>query len=269
MTSNIFMSYSRRELGFVDDLVSKLESKGYKVWLDYRVLIPGTPWKAQIEKGLNNADTVLLVVSKASIASEYVELEWRHFLETDKRVILLIFEAVDLPKELEKYEWVDFRGSYKAGLTELFSQLKQPIQEEHPVPESGFKVPAMVWVAFFVSIVVAVSSLYVIWTLFIPWILVPLPFRIFKRNYNFSQVQAALIMLPLALFFSLAMSNAEEQLVAIWMAMMVSLFAGISLLFILRSSALQRWGKPEATIPRYANPYRVENITPQPVSFFV
>jgi len=25
MTQNIFMSYSRRELGFVDDLVSKLE----------------------------------------------------------------------------------------------------------------------------------------------------------------------------------------------------------------------------------------------------
>ena len=269
MTSNIFMSYSRRELGFVDDLVSKLEGEGYKVWLDYRVLIPGTPWKAQIEKGLSNADTVLLVVSKASIASEYVELEWRHFLETDKRVILLIFEAVDLPKELEKYEWVDFRGSYKAGLTELFSQLKQPIQEEHPVPEAGFKVPAMVWVAFFVSIVVAVSSLYVIWTLFIPWILVPLPFRIFKRNYNFTQVQAALIMLPLALFFSLAISNVEEQLVAIWTAMMLSLFAGISLLFILRSSTLQRWGKPEATIPRYANPYRVESITPQPVSFFV
>ena len=147
MTKNIFMSYSRRELGFVDDLVAKLEGEGYNVWLDYRVLIPGTPWKGQIEKGLKESDTVLLVVSQASLASKYVALEWQHFLETNKRVILLIFEAVDLPKELEKYEWVDFRGSYKAGLKELFSQLKQPIQEEHPVPESGFKVPAMVWVA--------------------------------------------------------------------------------------------------------------------------
>jgi hypothetical protein len=269
MTSNIFMSYSRRELGFVDDLVNKLEGEGYSVWLDYRVLIPGTPWKKQIEKGLNDADTVLLVVSKASIASEYVELEWRHFLDTNKRVILLIFEAVDLPRELEKYEWVDFRGSYKAGLKELFFQLKQPIQEEHPVPEAGFKVPFMVWVAFFTSIVVAFSSLYVIWTLFIPWILVPLPYRIFKRNYNFTQVQAALIMLPLALFFSLFLSNIEEQFDTIWSVLMIGLVAGISLLFILRSSALQRWGKPEATIPRYANLYDVKNIQPHPVSFFV
>jgi hypothetical protein len=256
-------------LGFVDDLVSKLEGEGYNVWLDYRVLIPGTPWKGQIAKGLNDADTVLLVVSKASIASEYVELEWRHFLETDKRVILLIFEAVDIPKELEKYEWVDFRGSYKAGLKELFSQLKQPIQEEHPVPEAGFKVPAAVWAAFIISVVVAISSLYVIWTLFIPWILIPLPYRIFKRSYNFTQVQAALIMLPLALFFSLAITDVDQKLDAIGNAMLFSLVFGIALLVILRSAALQRWGKPEATIPRYANPYNVENITPQPVLFFV
>ena len=125
MTKNIFMSYSRRELAFVDDIVSKPEGEGYNVWLDYRVLILGTPWKGQIDNGLNNSDTVLLVVSKASLASDYVELEWRHFLETNKRLILLIFEAVDLPKEPEKDEWVDFRGSYKKGLNELFSQLKQ------------------------------------------------------------------------------------------------------------------------------------------------
>src|SRR6185436_2965880 len=269
MTEKIFMSYSRREVGFVDDLVSQIEGEGYQVWLDYRVLIPGTPWRAQIDKGLDDAETVLLVVSKASLASENVALEWRHFLEMDKRVILLVFEAVDLPKELEKYEWVDFRGNYKAGLDELFSQLKQPIQEEHPVPESGFKMPGIVWVAFITSIIVALSSLYVIWTLFIPWILIPLPYRILKRNYNFTQAQAALIMLPLALFFSGIITEADDKLDAIASAMLFSLIFGISLLFILRSRAMQRWGKPEATIPRYANPYNVDAITPKPVSFFV
>jgi hypothetical protein len=269
MTKNIFMSYSRRELGFVDDLVGKLEGENYNVWLDYRVLIPGTPWKGQIAKGLQDSDTVLLVVSKASLASEYVELEWRHFLKTDKRVILLIFEAVDIPTELEKYEWIDFRGNYKAGLDELFSQLKQPIQEEHPVPEAGFKMPIPVWMAFFLSIIVAFSSLYVIWTLFIPWILVPLPYRILKRNYNFTQVQAALIMLPIALFFSLLISDLDEQFDAIWSALVIGLVSGIALLIILRSAALQRWGKPEATIPRYASTHNVENITPVSVTFFV
>src|SRR5262249_31720185 len=116
MTPNIFMSYSRREVGFVDDLTHQLELAGFNVWLDYRQLIPGTPWAAQIHKGLQEADVILLVVSKESIASKYVELEWRHVLtEKNKRILLAIFEAVDLPHELEKYEWVDFRGNYEAG----------------------------------------------------------------------------------------------------------------------------------------------------------
>ena len=85
-------------------LAHRLEKAGFRVWLDYRSLIPGTPWKEQIDAGLEDSDTVLLVVSKASMASKYVELEWRHFLDMEKRLILLIFEAVDLPKELEVFD---------------------------------------------------------------------------------------------------------------------------------------------------------------------
>ncbi|KXK14761.1 MAG: hypothetical protein UZ14_CFX002000938 [Chloroflexi bacterium OLB14] len=146
------------------------------------MLIPGSPWKEQIDKGLNESDTVLLVVSKAALASQYVALEWQHFLQMKKRLILLIFEAVDLPKELEKFEWIDFRGSYQKGLTELFSQLQRPIQEDHPVPETGFKAPFAIWATIALSVVVAFISLGAFWTIFIPFILIPLPYQIFKRS---------------------------------------------------------------------------------------
>lgn len=265
VTKNIFMSYSRRELGFVDDLVKKLEDEKYNVWLDYRALVPGSPWNVQIDKGLKEADTVLLVVSKAAIASEYVALEWRHFLESKKRVILLIFEAVDLPKELEKYEWVDFRSNYKAGLKELFSQLKQPIQEEHPVPETGFKAPWIVWAAVAVSVVVALLSLLEYWTLFIPWILVPLPYKIFKRNFNFTNVQTSLWALPIASVLSVIVYE-DPSLDAV---VLLGLVFGLILLFILRSPAMQRWGKPEAIIPKYINPHDAKIQNPTPVPFYV
>lgn len=265
MTKNIFMSYSRRELGFVDDLVSKLEGQGYSVWLDYRVLIPGTPWKGQIDQGLKEADTVLLVVSRASLASKYVALEWQHFLETNKRVILLIFEAVDLPTELEKYEWVDFRGSYKAGLEELLSQLKQPIQEEHPVPETGFKAPTIVWIAIAVSVLVALLSFSELWTLFIPFVLVPLPYRIFRRSFNFTQVQTSLWALPIASLLSLVVYD-DPSLDA---AVGSGLLFGLILLFILRSPAMQRWGRPEAIIPKYINPHDPKIKDPTPTPFYV
>ncbi len=270
MTQNIFISYSRRELGFVDELAKHLESRQYTVWLDYRALIPGMPWAEQIEKGLHDADTVLLVVSKASLSSEFVALEWKHFLETNKRVILLIFEAVDLPAELEPFEWVDFRGSFKAGLDELFSQLAKPAQEDHPVPEAGFKAPWVVWGTIAFSVVVAILSLGAFWTVFIPWLLVPLPYRIFRRSFDFVQVQAALLFMPVALFFS-AIIYLDENL-----PVEEILFYGLGfgvwawlLLWVLRLPALQRWSKPEANVPRFANPSSPGRANPQPTPFFV
>ncbi|MCE9646525.1 MAG: toll/interleukin-1 receptor domain-containing protein [Chloroflexi bacterium] len=265
MTKNIFMSYSRRELGFVDDLVSKLEAQKYTVWLDYRALIPGAPWGEQIEKGLNDSDTVLLVVSRAALASKYVTSEWHHFLDTKQRVILLIFEAVDLPKELEKFEWVDFRGSYKAGLKELFFQLENPIQEEHPVPETGFKAPFIVWTAIAVSVFVALLSLSEIWTIFIPWVLVPLPYLIYRRKFNFTQVQTALWALPIASLISLVVYDDDTLDVYVGLGLVF----GLVLLFILRSPAMQRWGRPEAIIPKYINPHDPKIQNPAPVPFYV
>jgi hypothetical protein len=269
MKPNIFMSYSRREVGFVDDLTNRLEKNGYKVWLDYRTLVPGTPWKGQIDAGLNDSDTVLLVISKASIASKYVELEWRHFLEMKKRLILLIFEAVDLPRELEAYEWVDFRGSYEKGLKELFFQLEQPVQEEHPVPQTGFKLPIIVWVTFVLSLIIAGYSFGALWALFVPWFLITLPYRLFKRNFNFSEVQVALLILPVVLYLSADAVYDPDKSDSLFAQALSSLLFVIPLFFVLRSAGMQRWGKPEATMPKFANPYKPENPTPKPVPFFI
>lgn len=269
MKPNIFISYSRREVGFVDDLTQRLEKEGFKVWLDYRTLVPGTPWKAQIDAGLKGADTVILVVSKESMASKYVELEWRHFLKMDKRLILVIFEAVDLPKELEAYEWVDFRGNYEKGLKELFSQLQKPIQENHRVPESGFKVPAIVWLAFALSLIVAGYSFGGFWALFVPWFLIPLPYRIFKRNFNFTEVQTALLILPLVLMFGAEAAYDPDKSDSLYFAAFNSIWFVGALVYVLRSAGMQRWGKPEATLPKFANPYKPENAKAKSISFFV
>jgi hypothetical protein len=269
MPKNIFVSYSRREVGFIDDLFRNLEEAGHDVWLDYRNLVPGKPWQDQIYQGIHNADVILLVVSKASLGSQNVEVEWKRVIEQDKRIILLVFEAVDLPKELEKYEWVDFRGSYKAGLKELLLQIEQPVQEEHPVPQTGFKLPGIVWAALLVSVVVAIYSLSAFWTLFLPWLLGLLPYRVFKRNFNFVQVQAALLILPLALFMTaltLPEGPATDRLTN---AFLISIPFIVVLLFLLRSSSMQRWGKEQATLPRFANPYTPNNPNPEPVSFYV
>ena len=269
MKPSIFLSYSRREVGFVDQLTDQLQKAGFRVWLDYRSLIPGSPWKTQIDNGLDESEVILLVVSKESMASKYVELEWRRVIREDKRIILAIFEAVDLPVELEQFEWVDFRGNFNKGVEELCGQLEQPIQEEHPVPETGFKVPAIVWLAFALSILTLAYSAVGFWALFVPWFLIPLPYRILKRNFNFNEVQTALLILPVVLYLSADAAYSDEKFEFMYYAAFSSLAFVIPLFFVLRSAGMQRWGKPEATMPRFANPYKPEHTNPRSVSFFI
>lgn len=269
MGKNIFVSYSRREVGFIDQLVRGLEQAEHNVWLDYRNLIPGRPWQDQIYEGIQNADVILLVVSKASISSQNVEVEWHRVIEEDKRIILLVFEAVDLPKELEKFEWVDFRGNYKTGLKELLSQIENPVQEAHSVPETGFKIPRIVWFAALLSALVAIISVSAFWTLFIPWLLIVLPYRVFKRNFNFAQVQTALLMLPVTLILTGMSVSDDAKLTGIVYALFASIPLTIVLIFVLRSPAMQRWGKEQATLPQFADPYHPNNPKPKSVSFYV
>lgn len=269
MKPNLFMSYSRREVPFVNHLVDDLEDHDFNVWLDYRSLIPGTPWAEQIDQGIAESDVILLVVSKASMGSKYVAMEWQHMLDLDKRVILLIFEAVDLPSELACFEWVDFRGSYKKGFAELQQQLMQAEDEQHPAPQTGFKLPAMVWIAAILSVIVALFSLGAFWTIFVPYLLIPLPYRIFKRNFNFTQIQAALVMLPVALYMTSIYVESDDAFDNILNILFASLPFVIALFFVLRSPSMQRWGKPIATLPKFANRFQPENLQPELVPFYV
>ncbi len=285
---NTFISYSRQCIGFVDDLVHKLQKQGFKVWLDYLSLIPGRPWAGQISSGLEESELLLLVVSPESISSRSVKLEWDHFLQHNKRIILLIFQAVPLPPELADLEWVDFRGAYQPALKKLFAQIESSAPMERRAPQSGFKAPMVIWLAAGLSIITAIYSLFAFWTLLIPWVLVPLPVRIFKRNFNLSQVQTALWTLTIALFFSLGLLlelglvNTEADfdysnmlspynlaLLALFLQIYFIPLISILLLLVLRSPAMQRWGRSEASVPKFANIHHPNIPQPQPVHFHI
>ena len=267
MKPNLFISYSRREVGFVDQLATHLEMEGYNLWLDYRSLVPGRPWEEQIYQGIMNSSVILLVVSKASIASDNVEFEWRRVLkEKNKRVILLIFEAVDLPPELEKFEWVDFRGNYQSALKEMDRQIHAKEDEDHTAPQTGFKVPSVVWLASGLSLVTAILSLGAAWTLFVPFFLLLLPYQIFKRSFRYLLVQASLVMLPIALFMLTDFSTDQTTIDIANILMFTSIPFAIALAFVLRSPAMQRWGKPEA-LSSISFPHWDDNI-PEPNTVF-
>ncbi|HEU4744340.1 MAG TPA: toll/interleukin-1 receptor domain-containing protein, partial [Anaerolineales bacterium] len=271
MPPKLFISYSRAQTPFVDRLADQLEHNGYSLWLDYQSLVPARPWLQQIEAWIDAADVVLLVVSKESINSKNVAPEWKRAVERNKRIILVIFEAVPLPQELQGCEWVDFRADYSGAFQLLTKSMEVPTPPPIPAPQAGFKAPPVFWISLFLSVVVLLGSLPAWWTLVVPYVLLPLPSQIYKRNYIFHRVIPMLLVLPLVYWLSWWMMFSTPTSVfygargfaLTWFPL--SLAAGWLLAGLLLTPDMQRRGMPEAARLRFANPLKVDNLVPRPV----
>ena len=274
MKQKLFISYSRRQTPFVDRLAEELENSGYTLWLDYHNLVPAEPWLQQIESGIAESDSVILIVSKESIESKNVEPEWRRALEQGKRIILVIFEAVRLPAELQACEWVDFRVNYKHSLLELKTILDKPTGGVASTPpQSGFKAPITFWLMLSLSGLVMIGSIPAWWTMIVPYLLIPLPWQVHKRNYFFSRLVPILLILPLFTTFSaifFAEGGILNGLSFFYNASLYpTFFISWCLVGLLFTPVLQRRALPQAARVRFANPLMVNVQIPHSVTFAI
>jgi hypothetical protein len=134
--NHFFISYSRKQLYFAEALSLALQKEGLKVWMDLQRLEPGSDWQDQIDDGLRNCAGLILVASKQSFASPFVESEWRAVMDSGKPVYIAYYEEVDLPPALDSAALVDLRGSFKKGVGVLAAALKNmsSVREKVPPP---------------------------------------------------------------------------------------------------------------------------------------
>jgi TIR domain-containing protein len=123
-----FISYSRQEVTFVDSFSRELEKRGIRNWVDFRNLIPGHPWQPQLDEAVQNANAILLVVSKASMSSGPVKDEWTKSLAAGRRIILILFEPCKLDPGLAGLEWVDFTKRFDRAMDQIITLLESPSQ---------------------------------------------------------------------------------------------------------------------------------------------
>ena len=122
----VFISYSRNDFYFAESLAFHLDREGIPTWLDANHLAPGGDWAAEIDRALDEAQTVVLVLTPDSMRSEYVRREWQRALAHGDRLILALFRSCKLPPELQHARRVDFRGAFRPGLRRLTQLLATP-----------------------------------------------------------------------------------------------------------------------------------------------
>ncbi len=105
----VFVSYSRKDLGFAQMLVEELGERGYDAFLDKTDIAPGEPWKERLGGLIAAADTVVFAISPESVASSVCAWELEESARLGKRLIPVVARRIadaDAPPALGRLNWV-------------------------------------------------------------------------------------------------------------------------------------------------------------------
>ena len=112
MTNDVFISYSRRDKDFVQKLNQALAEKERQVWVDWDDIPLTADWWAEIQAGIEGADSFIFIISPDSIASKVCGQELDHAIACNKRIIPVVYRDCDnVHKSLSHINWLFFRDS--------------------------------------------------------------------------------------------------------------------------------------------------------------
>ncbi len=145
----VFISYSRKDGAFAEDLLLALEAAGFEPYLDKHDIVAGEPWEERLDRLIQAADTVVFIISPDSMSSERVGWEISRTEDLGKRIIPVVWREVaeaDTPQRLKRLNYVFFSGegrSFGRGLNALAKALNTDIDwiREH----TAYAEQAMRW----------------------------------------------------------------------------------------------------------------------------
>lgn len=128
----VFVSYSMSDSAVADRVVAALEQSGISVWIDRRGVGLGGSFVEAIETALGDSSYLLLLVSAASLASQWVTREWASTLASRNTTIIPArIAAVDPPRLLRDKVYVDLFADFDAGIRDLLAFFQR--EAEPPV----------------------------------------------------------------------------------------------------------------------------------------
>ncbi len=126
-TCDVFLSHNSKDKPLVRQIAEDLRGRGINVWFDEWNLVPGRRWIPALEKGIETASTVAVLVGESGMGPwEQPEYEGslREFVGRGLPVIPVLLPGapveIKLPLFLSGFTWVDLRGGLTAeGLGRL------------------------------------------------------------------------------------------------------------------------------------------------------
>jgi hypothetical protein len=117
----VFISYSSVDEALAREIQSTLEQIGVAIFLDKKDIAWGDDILDQVATGLSNSSAVVVIISPASLKSQWVPFEVGHAMALGKKVLpFLAHPSIDVPDFLRKLNYKtnveDVRAYFSAQL---------------------------------------------------------------------------------------------------------------------------------------------------------
>jgi len=152
MALKVFISYAKEDREAAERYYELFEKEGTAPWIDFKEILPGQNWEAEIDRALSDANLVILLLSKRSVSKRgFVQREandainrLRQKQPTDIYVIPLLLEPCEVPSHISarlQYMDLSITGAWDQVRAALkLASKQQSIELEHGVIAGPFNV---------------------------------------------------------------------------------------------------------------------------------
>lgn len=137
---SVFISYSSQDREIASKIANDLSKNGIDVWFDNWKINLGDSLIEKIEQGIKNSDYLILVLSKSSFQSAWVQKEVQAVFAKknsgeNQVIIPVLIDTVEdsqIPSYLRDIKYADLRTNYNLGINELVRTINKIDKDPKP-----------------------------------------------------------------------------------------------------------------------------------------
>jgi hypothetical protein len=147
MAGPVFISHASEDNDITKRIYDALISDGIDAWVDFEKLNAGDQWDVKVQEALNAASAGLVVLSKASLASEQCRGEWQTLITLDRPLFVALIEPLsdaEFPFSLRTFQYVNLTSDFDPRLRRIIDAIKsQGRPDKTPEPQEGQPLPPL------------------------------------------------------------------------------------------------------------------------------
>ena len=119
----VFISHSNQDSKQTLYISDALKRAGIDVWVDYENIRGGADWLCEIQAGIARCDAMVVVLSRASADSVWVERECLYAHQLRKPVFTALVADILIPLHLINIQYCDLRERPAEGMAKLAASI--------------------------------------------------------------------------------------------------------------------------------------------------